>query len=185
MTRCMLVAGLAVVLALGNVWAGGEKKDPAKQDTKQKTRPDAKVDLDALFKKLDADGDGKISPEEFKKLEEHYKPKARTGGQFDPDQLKKLIDRFGKGGAGKIDPDQLKKLLERFGKKGGGAGGFDPELLKKLIEDLGKGGAGGLDLEQLKKLLERFGKQENDPETVRALPRAVEVRALQVSRNRE
>src|SRR5258707_1015314 len=119
MTRMLGVVGLATALFLGvNAVAADqdEQKEPAK-------------------------GEGKLSPEEFKRLEEFYKPaqpkaKAKKGkglGGFDPDQIKKLLEKF--GGAGGLDPDQIKKLLERFGKgKGGkGAGGFDPDQIKKLL----------------------------------------------------
>jgi hypothetical protein len=70
MTRWYLAA-VAVFALCGSARGQDEKKDPPKKQ--------ATVDLDELFKKLDADGDGKISKDEFKKLTEHYKP-ARTGG---------------------------------------------------------------------------------------------------------
>jgi hypothetical protein len=140
MSRWFLAAGLTAVFALGgSARAGDDKKDPPKQEKQAKPDDKAKVDLDALFKKLDADGDGKISAEEFKKLPELYKPQPpRTGGrgQFDPEMIRKLLEKFGKGGAGKLDPEMIRKLLEKFGK--GGAGNIDLDALKKLLEQLKK-----------------------------------------------
>src|SRR5438477_9092535 len=118
MKRGVLLMALAVALSAGAAWAGDdkqEKKEPAKVETK------SKVDLEALFKKLDTDGDGKISLEEFKKLEEFYKPmieaprKAAKGlkGGFDADKLKKMFEKIG-GGKGNIDPETIKKLLEKI-----------------------------------------------------------------------
>jgi Ca2+-binding EF-hand superfamily protein len=168
MTRWYLAA-LAVFALCGSAWGQDEKKDPPKKQ--------ATVDLDELFKKLDADGDGKISKDEFKKLTEHYKP-ARTGGfggiggKLDPETLKKLMEKFGKGGKGGFDPEQLKKLREKFGKKGE-AGAFDLEQIQKILENFG--GAGGFDLDMLKKLLERFGQKESIEQS-RALPGRAETR---------
>jgi Ca2+-binding EF-hand superfamily protein len=150
-----LTALVAAFLLAGSAGTGGEKQDQPKKEK-------GTSDLDAVFKKLDADGDGKISPEEFRKLPNFYKPERRGGfggfGGFDPEQLKKLIENF--GGGGNFDPEQLKKMLERFKGKGkAGKGNFDPERLKKLLERFG--GEGGFDLEQLKKLIEQFkGKEE-------------------------
>jgi hypothetical protein len=160
MTRMLGVAGLAAAFFLG---AGGltaddkdEKKAPAREEKKDG------VDLEALFKKLDKNGDGKLSLEEFKRLEEFYKPaqgKGRFGkgglaGRFDPEMIKKLVEQF--GGQGGFDPEQLKKIMERFGKGAqGGKGGFDPERLKKLMERFG--GQGGFDPEMIRKLIEQFG----------------------------
>ncbi|MCI0456900.1 MAG: EF-hand domain-containing protein [Gemmataceae bacterium] len=155
MSRLLGVCGLVAALALVGTGHAGDKKE---QKGNRKSGPD----LEALFKKLDADGDGKISMEEFKKLPELYRPERPGGfggfGGLDPDQLKKMLEKFGGGGG--FDPEQIKKLLERFkGKKG--KGGFDPERLKKLLEKFG--GAGEFNLEQLQQLLEQFqGRRDPD-----------------------
>ncbi len=140
MTRLLGVCGL--VAALGLVGAG--RADDEQPEPKQPARK-AGPDLEALFKKLDTNGDGKVSLDEFKKLPEVYPAARRLGGAgLDPDRLKKILERFG----GNLDPENLKKILERF-----------------------KGRKGNFDLEQLKKLLERFKGGDFDPE---ALKKAIE-----------
>ncbi|MBA4187203.1 MAG: hypothetical protein C0467_04210 [Planctomycetaceae bacterium] len=67
---------------------------------------------------------GKVDPE---KLKEKFK-------NIDPEKLKELKEKFGKGG---LDPEKLKELKEKFGDKFG-KGGFDPEKLKELKEKFKK-----------------------------------------------
>src|SRR6267378_4544393 len=90
---CLLV--LALLFSAGVTWAGDQKKEQDKSETK------GKVDLEALFKKLDVNGDGVLSLEEFKKLEEFYKPAVeapkKAKGGFDKEKLKKLMDKIGGG----------------------------------------------------------------------------------------
>jgi Ca2+-binding EF-hand superfamily protein len=170
------VIGLAATFFLGVNGLAADDKDEKKPVAKTDNK--SGIDLEALFKKLDKDGDGKLSLEEFKRLEEFYKPApAQTGGKgkgkggfaggFDPEMLKKLMEQF--GGQGGFDPEMLKKLMERFGKGGkGGKGGFDPERLKKLLEKFG--GQGGFDFDQIKKLMEKFGGQGGfDPDQLKKL----------------
>jgi len=84
-----------------------------------------------MFKKLDLNGDGKLSLEEFSKME---LPQGGLGvggdkgkfGKLDPEQLKKLKEKFGDK-FGKIDPEKLKMLKEKFGDK---FGKIDPDKLK-------------------------------------------------------
>ena len=138
MKCCVCFAALTVcVLSVSTLGAGDDKKAEKKVQTKAATP--GKVDLETLFKKLDVDGDGKISLEEFKKLDQFYKPLPENG------------KKFGKGG---FDREKLKKLMEKIG---GGKGNFDPETLKKMIEKF-KGGKnnGNFNLEQLRPLLEQF-----------------------------
>lgn len=169
MLRCLSVAVALTALNLAvPVWSQ-EKKD----DEKPKVQKTDGVDLEALFKKLDTDGDGKISLEEFKKLPELYKPATAKGkggkgkGNFDPEQIKKLLEKFG-GEGGNFDPEQLKKLIEKFG----GKGGIDPEQLKKLKEKFGgKDGGAAFDPEAIKGIIEQIGGQAGnfDPAQIQEL----------------
>lgn len=137
MTRVLGVAGLAAAFFLGAGALTADDKEEKKGPAPEKK---AGVDFEALFKKLDKDGDGKLSLEEFKRLEEFYRPpqgkgrfgKGGLGGRLDADMIKKLVEQF--GGQGGLDPERLKKMAERFGK---GKGGFDPEMIRKLIEQFG------------------------------------------------
>ncbi len=140
MTRWLGLTGLLAALLLVGSGSAADDNDPPKPAKKTN-------DLEELFKKLDANGDGKLSLEEFKKLEQFYKPRRQFGGggfQFgqgglNPEKLKKLLEGFGGGGG--FDPETLKKLLDRFG----GAGGFDfdPDMLKGLFDQFGQPGKKG------------------------------------------
>ena len=65
MLKVALLAGLALVIAGTSAQADDAKK------------PQKKGDPETLFKRLDANGDGKVSKEEFAKFGEN-KPKAKA-----------------------------------------------------------------------------------------------------------
>lgn len=89
----------------------------------QDAKPAGALDLPAVFKKLDANNDGKLTADEFAKLadlpevKEKLSPRPGLPGNLD---LEKLKERIG--------PEKLEKLKEKFGGK------LDPEKLKELIE---------------------------------------------------
>jgi len=91
--------------------------------TAQDTKPAGGLDLPAVFKKLDANGDGKLTADEFAKLadlpevKDKFAPRPGLPGNLD---LEKLKERIG--------PEKLEKLKEKLGGK------LDPEKLKELIE---------------------------------------------------
>jgi len=149
---------VAFVVAVSPDWAQEAKPAPQK---------DAGVDLEALFKKLDVNGDGKIDLEEFKKLPELYKPTpaAKGKGKLDPAQIQKILDQV--GGQGNIDPEQLRKLLEKAGTKGG-----LKERLEKLKDKLGKNGVQlEFNGELIKGIIDQIGGQggEFDPAQIQDL----------------
>lgn len=126
--RVAVLFGLAALLVVPTIQAQDEKKAEEKKADEKKV---AKLDFDSLFKKLDTDSDGNLSPSEFKKFADlpevkeklNADPKAalknllKGGGNFDLEKLKE-----------KITPEQLEKLKERFG------GNFDLEKLKEKLE---------------------------------------------------
>ena len=61
MWRILALAPLMAVLALGNAYAGGEKKD----DDKPKKKKDFKFDPGKIFDEIDKNDDKKISEEEW------------------------------------------------------------------------------------------------------------------------
>jgi Ca2+-binding EF-hand superfamily protein len=119
----------------------------AQDGEKEKKGIGKNVPPEVAFKKMDADGDNKVTKAEFKKLFEQA-AKGKLGGkggalgdrifdQLDADgdgkltldeykKVEELREKFGKGG--KMDPEKLKALKEKFGGK------IDPEKLKELRE---------------------------------------------------
>jgi len=105
------------------------------EDDAEKTEP--KTDRMAeLFKKLDKNGDGKLTMEEFSAIATMRQDmgKGGTGGGF---------GKGGKGGigGGKIDPEKLKEMKEKFEK-------MDPEKLKELKEKFSKGKFGNKKIDE-------------------------------------
>ena len=100
MLKVALLAGLALVVAGTSARADDEKK-PAK-----------KANPEALFKKLDANGDGKVSKEEFAKFGENS-PKAKAK----PGAADKIFSRLDAIGDGSISLEEFKKLGELRKKK--------------------------------------------------------------------
>jgi EF-hand domain pair len=133
MTKWLTVV-VAAMLALANgVRADDPKKDDPKPD-RPATGALAKLLPEVLFKKLDADGDGKITKDEFKKLGEMISQFGQGKLKDNPGLMEKILDkmfeRLDADGDGKLTEEEFKKLGEGLGKLGGGK--FDPEQLKKL-----------------------------------------------------
>ncbi len=147
MLRGLLGVLTATLLALvaTDARAADEKNEPPRREQadvfkKLDANNDGKISKEELAKlseMLDTDKDGTISKEEFQKLNSGGRPAGnlRRGGNLDPEQLKKIMERIG-GRGGNIDPEQLKRIMERFGR----GGQIDPEQLKKIMERFGKGG---------------------------------------------
>src|SRR5947209_2786348 len=103
------MAGVVGVLVLA---AGLARAD----DEKEKPRPGAGLrNPEALFKKLDANGDGKVTKEEFTKFFEQ----VAAGRLKDrPQLIEKLFEKLDANGDGSLTLDEFKKikeLREQFG----------------------------------------------------------------------
>jgi len=106
MARRFLAAVMVVGLAMASsVAADGDKKGEGKRDPEM------------LFKKLDANSDGKLSKDEFVKLAELRKGDGEgkgKGGEF----LDKLFTKLDVDNDGSLSLDEFKKFGELRGEKG-------------------------------------------------------------------
>jgi Ca2+-binding EF-hand superfamily protein len=142
------VAASLMMLGLFVLVAHAEEEEKGKKKLGKGGNPEE------LFQKLDANGDKKVTKEEFTKgFEEMAKGKggalgekifeqldANSDGSLTLDEFKKISEireKMGKGKLdseklkelkGKIDPDKLKELKEKFGDK------IDKDKLKELIQ---------------------------------------------------
>lgn len=111
------------------------------------------VPPEVAFKKMDADGDGKVTKDEFKRLfEQAAKGKLGDKGGAVGDRI---FDRLDADRDGKLTLDEYKKveqLREQFGK----GNKLDPEKLKALKEKSG----GKIDPEKLKELRDKRKEKE-------------------------
>ena len=78
-----------------------------------------KMDLDAMFKKIDTNGDGFISQDEWL---------ATARNQKDPDKAKESYKKMDTAGDGKVTPDEFKAYMKtvmghHHKKSGGDSGG--------------------------------------------------------------
>jgi Ca2+-binding EF-hand superfamily protein len=104
MKRTLLTLAALAVSAVAISTACAEDGDKGKD--KGKRNPEN------LFKKLDANGDGKVSKEEFAKMAERAGGKGKGGKGGD-----KLFGRLDGDNDGFISKDEFKKMSEMRGKK--------------------------------------------------------------------
>jgi hypothetical protein len=100
MARCLIVFSAVVTLSLAfsAVRADDEKK--------------VGMEVEANFKKLDANNDGKLSKEEFLRLAERFKDRSKAR-----QRLGSIFDRIA-GSLTGITQEQFKRYLESNPKKG-------------------------------------------------------------------
>jgi hypothetical protein len=134
----MLVIGLAGVVGLSGEGFGSADPPKAKAKT---------ADLEELFKKLDADNDGKLSKDEFKKIGDAVGAKGQVkgapfGGALKDAIIEKVFEKLDADGDGTLTMDEFKKLPEirdnlKAKIKAKVESGIDPETLKKFREKVG------------------------------------------------
>lgn len=136
-----LFAALAVLAFVGSSVLAAD--DDAKE--KRKGR-DPSAALGKLFDQMDADGDGKVTREEFNKFFE-----GRAAGRGLGEVFKGLFDKLDTDKDGKLTKEEFGKFRETLG---GGLGGRGD--LKDRLEKLKDKGNLKEKLEELKKLREKF-----------------------------
>src|SRR5205823_12769641 len=126
MKRWFVLAG---VLALSIVVAsvqGGDDKPAGGKGPGGKGKGKGGTTAEAAFKRMDANGDGKVTLEEFKKAAE-----SRPQGKLkdNPEMAAKIFERMDANGDGFVTLDEFKKFREKMAermKEGKGAGKKKP-----------------------------------------------------------
>ena len=78
-------------------------------------KPDRAARREAMLKKFDANGDGKLDAEEREKMRAEMGAKGGRG----PERMKKLLEKFDKDGDGKLSEDERAALREAMkGRRG-------------------------------------------------------------------
>jgi len=112
MARFLAILGVTGLLA-----ASPARADDAPKPEKGKGK---KPDPEALFKRLDANGDGKISREEFAKFAEIVREKAKEKGKGKNATGKgadAIFNRLDTNGDGYLSLEEFKKISELRHKK--------------------------------------------------------------------
>ena len=124
--RTILVAACTAILTL-----------PLSARAEPNEKPDREARRAAMLKKFDANGNGKLDPEEREKM----RAEMTKGGGRDPARMKKMLERFDKDGDGKLGENEraamraeMQKRREAGGLKGKG-GEKRAEMLKKFDKD--------------------------------------------------
>jgi len=103
---------LRSVMAFGcllafSVAVGADEGDKKGKRGDAKKRPDPAM----MFKKLDANGDGKISKEEFAKIADLRKGQGGDGDKA-KEMMGKLFDKLDADGNGSLSEAEMKKMAE-------------------------------------------------------------------------
>ena len=114
---------------------------------------------EAIIKKFDKNGDGKLDDEE-KKAADAARPEQRRpsegkgpeGGRPDPAKMQELIKKYDKNGDGKLDDTEKEAAKGEFAKQrrpgegqGPAGGRLDPAKMQEFIKKYDKNGDGKLD----------------------------------------
>ncbi len=133
----LFIISLTLAFGIGSLWA---EDKPAKKERKPAAQRGAPV-REAILKKFDKDGDGKLSEEERAEARKSF-----SGGR-PPRSPAALIKKFDKDGDGKLNEEERAALREEGLKR-------RKEMLKKFDKD----GDGKLNAEERKALSEEMRK---------------------------
>ena len=133
----LFIISLTLAFGIGSLWA---EDKPAKKERKPAAQRGAPV-REAILKKFDKDGDGKLSEEERAEARKSF-----SGGR-PPRSPAALIKKFDKDGDGKLNEEERTALREEGLKR-------RKEILKKFDKD----GDGKLNAEERKALSEEMRK---------------------------
>jgi Ca2+-binding EF-hand superfamily protein len=159
---CALVLPLCLIMA--SVSADDKKPtEPPKTETGGKLgKLKGKMDKSKFFEKLDTNGDGKVTKDEYKTFFENLREKAKDKGKGKLENLpeglsEKMFDKLDADSDGAISKEEFEKFE---GAKGGALKGkLTPEMLQKLKDRRGDSKA-----------------EEKKPEVITVMPRKVEVK---------
>ena len=129
--KLLLAAVFCFAGTVATAFADDEKKaeEPTKPDAKGKL---ANRDQSKMFERMDADKDGKVTKEEFKKFRETLAEKMKDKLPGGAGMLDKLFD----GMFEKMDADKDGILTKDEFEKNQPAGNLDPEKLKRLKDKI-------------------------------------------------
>ncbi len=129
MFRTLALSAAAALLCAGATASADDTKTPPQQNPGKAAK---KIDKAKLFARLDADGDGKLTREEFKKFAEHLRDRLKEkgkGGKRAAGPGEKLFDQIDANKDGVITLDEFEKFQLPRHAAGKGKGG--PGAAKK------------------------------------------------------
>ncbi|MBT4664917.1 MAG: hypothetical protein HOB63_00190 [Opitutae bacterium] len=126
----ILIISLTLAFGLGGLWA---EDKPAKKERKPAPQRGAPPNREAILKKFDKDGDGKLNEEERAEARKSF------GGGRPPRPPAELIKKFDKDGDGKLNEEERAALREEGQKR-----------RKEIIAKFDKDGDGKLNEEERK-----------------------------------
>ena len=112
----ILIISLTLAFGLGGLWA---EDKPAKKERKPAPQRGAPPNREAILKKFDKDGDGKLNEEERAEARKSF------GGGRPQRPPAELIKKFDKDGDGKLNEDERKAAGAEMRKNRGGRPGGD------------------------------------------------------------
>ena len=126
----LLIISLTLTFGIGGLWA---EDKPAKRERKPAPQRGTPPNREAILKKFDKDGDGKLSEEEKAEARKSF------GGGRQPRPPAELIKKFDKDGDGKLNEEERAALREEGQKR-----------RKEMVEKFDKDEDGKLNEEERK-----------------------------------